>query len=110
MLRDLVLNYTLILIFVFLIHHYLNQTNATRSSTITTRIIIGITLSMLGTVLYYFYIVLSDGTMLNFRAVVYLLAAYFGGFVSAFATYIGMWIFRINMGLTLYLRTGSMHC
>lgn len=107
MLRDLVLNYTLILIFVFLIHHYLNQTNATRSSTITTRIIIGITLSMLGTVLYYFYIVLSDGTMLNFRAVVYLLAAYFGGFVSAFATYIGMWIFRINMGVNPLFENGQ---
>ncbi|WFR62870.1 response regulator [Paenibacillus amylolyticus] len=99
MLRDLVLNYSLILIFVFLIHHYLNQTDATRSSTITTRIIIGITLSMLGTVLYYFTIALSDGTMLNFRAIVYLLAAYYGGFVSVFATYAGMWIFRINMGV-----------
>ncbi|MGN7411027.1 response regulator [Paenibacillus sp. SAF-068] len=107
MLRDLVLNYTLILIFVFLIHHYLNQTNATRSSTITTRIIIGITLSMLGTALYYFYIVLSDGTMLNFRAIVYLLAAYFGGFVSAFATYAGMWIFRINMGVNPLFENGQ---
>lgn len=99
MLRDLVLNYTLILIFVFLIHHYLNQTNTTRSSAITTRIIIGIMLSMLGTALYYFSIVFSDGTMLNFRGIVYLLAAYFGGFVSIFATYAGMWIFRLNMGV-----------
>ncbi|WP_145146152.1 response regulator [Paenibacillus xylanexedens] len=98
MLRDLVLNFTLILIFVFLIHHYLNQTNATRTSSITTRMIIGIALSMLGTALYYFSIVLSDGTMLNFRASVYLLAAYFGGSASAFITFAFMWIFRINMG------------
>ncbi|MBT2287132.1 response regulator [Paenibacillus polymyxa] len=98
MLRDLVLNFTLIWIFVFLIHHYLNQTNATRSTSITTRIIIGITLSMLGTALYYFSIVLEDGTLLNFRASVYLLAAYFGGSGSAFVTFAFMWIFRINMG------------
>lgn len=98
MLRDLVLNFTLILIFVFLIHHYLNHTNATRSTSITTRIIIGITLSMLGTALYYFSIVLEDGTLLNFRASVYLLAAYFGGSGSAFVTFAFMWIFRINMG------------
>lgn len=98
MLRDLVLNFTLILIFVFLIHHYLNHTNATRSTSITTRIIIGITLSMLGTALYYFSIVLEDGTLLNFRASVYLLAAYFGGAGSAFVTFAFMWIFRINMG------------
>ncbi|MCP1182277.1 response regulator [Paenibacillus sp. 1781tsa1] len=98
MLRDLVLNFTLILIFVFLIHHYLNQTNATRSISITTRIIIGITLSMLGTALYYFSIVFDDGTLLNFRASVYLLAAYFGGTGSAFVTFAFMWIFRINMG------------
>lgn len=98
MLRDLVLNFTLILIFVFLTHHYLNQTNATRSTSITTRIIIGITLSMLGTALYYFSIVLEDGTLLNFRASVYLLAAYFGGTGSAFVTFAFMWIFRINMG------------
>ncbi|WP_458464182.1 response regulator [Paenibacillus sp.] len=98
MLRDLVLNFTLILSFVFLIHHYLNQTSATRTSSITTRMVIGIALSMLGTALYYFSIVLSDGTMLNFRAIVYLLAAYFGGFGTAFATFVCMWIFRINMG------------
>ncbi|MEK3706397.1 response regulator [Paenibacillus sp. FSL R7-0198] len=98
LLRDLVLNFTLILIFVFLIHHYLNHTNATRSTSITTRIIIGITLSMLGTALYYFSIVLEDGTLLNFRASVYLLAAYFGGSGSAFVTFAFMWIFRINMG------------
>lgn len=98
MLRDLVLNFTLILIFVFLIHHYLNHTNATRSTSVTTRIIIGITLSMLGTALYYFSIVLEDGTLLNFRASVYLLAAYFGGSGSAFVTFAFMWIFRINMG------------
>jgi len=98
LLRDLVLNFTLILIFVFLIHHYLNHTNATRSTSITTRIIIGVTLSMLGTALYYFSIVLEDGTLLNFRASVYLLAAYFGGSGSAFVTFAFMWIFRINMG------------
>lgn len=99
MLRDLVLNFTLILSFLFLIHHYLNQTSTTRTSSITTRMIIGIALSMLGTALYYFSIVLSDGTLLNFRAIVYLLAAYFGGFISVFATFAGMWIFRINMGI-----------
>ncbi len=98
MLRDLVLNFTLILTFIFLIHHYLNHTNATRSTSNTTRIIIGITLSMLGTALYYFSIVLEDGTLLNFRASVYLLAAYFGGSGSAFVTFVFMWIFRINMG------------
>lgn len=98
MLRDLVLNFTLILSFLFLIHHYLNHTNATRSTSITTRIIIGVTLSMLGTALYYFSIVLEDGTLLNFRAIVYLLAAYFGGSRSAFVTFAFMWIFRINMG------------
>lgn len=99
MLRDLVLNFTLILSFIFLIHHYLNQTSTTRTSSMTTRIIIGITLSMLGTALYYFFIMLSDGTMLNFRATVYLLAAYFGGFSSALFTFIFMWIFRINLGV-----------
>ncbi|PQP83310.1 hypothetical protein C0Q44_00875 [Paenibacillus sp. PCH8] len=99
MLRDLVLNYTLILIFVFLIHHYLNQTSATRTSSITTRIIMGITLSMLGTALYYFSIKLSDGTLMNFRSIVYLLAAYFGGSISVFATFAFMWFFRLNIGI-----------
>ena len=35
-------------------------------------------MSMLGTALYYFSIILDDGTMLNFRSIVYLLASYYG--------------------------------
>lgn len=55
-------------------------------------------MSMLGTALYYFSIVLDDGTLLNFRSVVYLLAAYYGGGGTAFITFAGLWAFRINLG------------
>nr|WP_222591868.1 response regulator [Paenibacillus xylanexedens] len=98
MLRDLVLNFTLILIFVFLIHHYLNQSSNRHKPSFTSRLIIGIAMSMLGTALYYFSIILNDGSMLNFRSIVYLLAAYYGGGGTAFITFAGLWMFRINAG------------
>ncbi|KAA8782997.1 response regulator [Paenibacillus amylolyticus] len=60
--------------------------------------IIGIAMSMLGTALYYFSIILDDGTMLSFRFIAYLLAAYYGGGGTAFITFAGLWIFRINAG------------
>lgn len=90
MLRDLVLNFTLILIIVFLVHHYLNQLNNRRELSFTSKVIIGISMSMLGTVLYYLSIVLEDGTVLNFRSVAYLLAAYYGGGGTAFITFVNM--------------------
>ncbi|PZT57025.1 hypothetical protein DN757_04025 [Paenibacillus silvae] len=99
MLRDLVLNFTLILIIVFLVHHYLNQLNNRRELSFISKVIIGISMSMLGTVLYYFSIVLEDGTVLNFRSVAYLLAAYYGGGGTAFITFAGLWMFRLNVGL-----------
>lgn len=98
MLRDLVLNFTLILIIVFLVHHYLNQSSNRQQPSFTSRVIIGIAMSMLGTALYYFSIILDDGAMLNFRSVVYLLAAYYGGGGTAFITFAGLWMFRINAG------------
>ncbi|PYE42705.1 PAS domain S-box-containing protein [Paenibacillus barcinonensis] len=99
MLRDLVLNFTLILIIVFLVHHYLNQLSNRQELSFTSKVIIGISMSMLGTALYYFSIVLKDGTILNFRSIVYLLAAYYGGGGTAFITYAGLWMFRINVGM-----------
>lgn len=99
MLRDLVLNFTLILIIVFLVHHYLNQLNNRRELSFTSKVIIGISMSMLGTALYYFSIVLEDGTVLNFRSIAYLLAAYYGGGGTAFITFAGLWMFRLNVGL-----------
>ncbi|WP_253299177.1 PAS domain-containing hybrid sensor histidine kinase/response regulator [Paenibacillus barcinonensis] len=56
-------------------------------------------MSMLGTALYYFSIVLEDGTVLNFRSIAYLLAAYYGGGGTAFITFAGLWMFRLNVGL-----------
>ncbi|MGO4532679.1 response regulator [Paenibacillus sp. 2TAF8] len=83
---------------VFLVHHYLNQSSNRQKPSFTSRLIIGIAMSMLGTALYYFSIILDDGTMLNFRSIAYLLAAYYGGGGTAFITFAGLWIFRINAG------------
>ncbi|WP_434753101.1 response regulator [Paenibacillus amylolyticus] len=83
---------------VFLVHHYLNQSSNRQKPSFTSRLIIGIAMSMLGTALYYFSIILDDGTMFNFRSIAYLLAAYYGGGGTAFITFAGLWFFRINAG------------
>ncbi|MBU5353277.1 response regulator [Paenibacillus barcinonensis] len=73
--------------------------NNRRELSFTSKVIIGISMSMLGTALYYFSIVLEDGTVLNFRSIAYLLAAYYGGGGTAFITFAGLWMFRLNVGL-----------
>lgn len=100
LLRDLVLNITLILIFVFLTHYYTNQTSTKRVSFIVNRMVVGVLYSVLGTALYYFTIQISDGSLLNFRASVYFLAAYFGGSLSAFVTFAIMLSLRLAIGVT----------
>ncbi|MCG7377879.1 response regulator [Paenibacillus sp. ACRSA] len=100
LLRDLVLNITLILIFVFLTHYYLNQTSTKRVSFIVHRMFVGVLYSILGTALYYFSVQISDGSLLNFRASVYFLAAYFGGGLSAFVTFALMLSLRLVIGVT----------
>lgn len=100
LLRDLVLNITLILIFVFLTHYYTNQTSTKRVSFIVNRMVVGVLYSVLGTALYYFTIQISDGSLLNFRASVYFLAAYFGGSLSAFVTFALMLSLRLAIGVT----------
>ncbi|WP_222124499.1 response regulator [Paenibacillus xylanexedens] len=100
LLRDLVLNITLILIFVFLTHYYTNQTSTKRVSFIVNRVVVGVLYSILGTALYYFCIQISDGSLLNFRASVYFLAAYFGGSLSAIVTFALMLSLRLAIGVT----------
>lgn len=98
MLRDLLLNCTLILIFVFLIHAYKSKTDRSRFPAGLNWIVLGMMHAVLGTLLYYSWFGVGDSSIMTFRACVYLLAAYFGGPAAVYTAFVLMSVFRMWIG------------
>ncbi|MFD0677351.1 MULTISPECIES: response regulator [unclassified Paenibacillus] len=95
MLRDLILNFAIISIFVFLAAPLFFRMKNEAKPNWLYRLYVGAAHGGLGVVLLFFSIKTSESTVLNFRGIAFLLSSFFGGPVSSVITYLFVIIGRL---------------
>lgn len=94
LLRDLIVNFALITVFVVVVEHFFLVMKLDQRPTWLHKVYIGLAHCALGVVLMNFSIQMAPQVSLNFRGVGLLLAAYMGGMLSLFITFACLWIGR----------------
>lgn len=94
LLRDLIVNFALITVFVVVVEHFFLVMKLDQRPTWLHKVYIGLAHGALVVILMNFSIQMAPQVSLNFRGVGLLLAAYMGGIVSLFITFACVWIAR----------------
>lgn len=94
LLRDLIINFALITVFVVFVEHFFLLMKLDQKPTWLNKVYIGLAHGALVVVLMNFSIQMDPQVSLNFRGVGYLLAAYMGGIFSLFITFVCVWVGR----------------
>ncbi|CAN7224529.1 response regulator [Paenibacillus sp. LjRoot56] len=103
LLRDLIVNFALITVFVVVVEHFLLVMKLDQRPTWLHKVYIGLAHGALVVVLMNFSIQMAPQVSLNFRGVGLLLAAYMGGMLSLFITFACVWIARFVVEGTISL-------
>lgn len=101
LLRDLIVNFSLITVFVVVVEHFFLVMKLDQRPTWLNKVYIGLAHGALVVVLMNFSIQMAPQVSLNFRGVALLLAAYMGGMLSIFITFACVWIARFIVDGTI---------
>ncbi|CAN7746717.1 response regulator [Paenibacillus sp. LjRoot153] len=103
LLRDLIINFALITVFVGFVEHFFLLMKLDQRPTWLNKVYIGLAHGVLVVVLMNFRIQMEPQVSLNFPGVGLLLAANMGGMISLFITFISLWVGRFIMESTISL-------
>lgn len=92
LLHDLIINFALITVFVVVVEHFFILMKLDQRPTWLNKVYIGLAHGALVVVLMNFSIQIAPQVSLNFRGVGLLLAAYMGGMISLFITFVCLWV------------------
>ncbi|AZN38698.1 response regulator [Paenibacillus albus] len=102
MLRDLILNFAILSVYLFFVSPFFIRDERSAKPTWKYKLTVGAVFGLLGIILLFFSITFNSNAPLNMRGIALMMASYFGGPLGAFAELIVVYIGR-------FLKEGSIN-